>query len=269
MTLSVAERTQNTNMKKYLICIDSDGTAMDTMTIKHQRCFGPLIIPTWKLEDYKEPILERWDEINLFSNLRVINRFSGLQIMLNEINEKYTKIDDLESYNHWCDNTTIFSHAELQNYYENNPSPCIKKVLNWSKEVNKEIAKLKPEDKNAFNGVKEALEYINKYADIAIVSSANKKAVIDEWERCNILQHTNYCMTQEEGTKPECIKQLLALGYENEKVLMLGDSIEDLKAANLNNILYFAIRPKEEVESWKEFKEIVFSNFLEGKYSHK
>ena len=39
-------------MKDFLVCIDSDGTAMDTMTIKHQRCFGPLIIPTWKLENY-------------------------------------------------------------------------------------------------------------------------------------------------------------------------------------------------------------------------
>ena len=114
-------------MKKYLICVDSDGTAMDTMTIKHQRCFGPLIIPTWNLEEYKNEILERWDEINLFSHLRGINRFSGLQIMLNEVNEKYTKIEDLESYNNWCDITKVFSHSELENYYKEYPSKCIKK----------------------------------------------------------------------------------------------------------------------------------------------
>ena len=52
----VEERTQCINMKKYLICVDSDGTAMDTMTIKHQRCFGPLIIPTWKLENYQKDL---------------------------------------------------------------------------------------------------------------------------------------------------------------------------------------------------------------------
>lgn len=27
--------------KDFLICIDSDGCAMDTMDIKHFRCFGP------------------------------------------------------------------------------------------------------------------------------------------------------------------------------------------------------------------------------------
>ena len=256
-------------MRKYLVCIDSDGTAMDTMTIKHQRCFGPLIIPTWNLEKYQKEILERWDEINLFSHLRGINRFSGLQIMLNEVNEKYTKIDDLESYNKWCNTTSIFSYAELEKYNKTNPSPCIEKVLNWSKEVNKEIDKLLPEDKNAFEGVEEILAYIHQYADVAIVSSANKKAVIEEWERCKLLSSTDYCMTQEEGTKTECIKKLLALGYENNNVLMMGDSNEDLKAADLNNVLYFAIRPKEEVQSWIDFKNLVFPKFLEGKYSHK
>ena len=75
--------------------------------------------------------------------------------MLNEVNEKYAKIEDLESYNKWCDNTKVFSHAELENYYKENPSKCIKKVLDWSKTVNEEIKKLKPEEKNAFKGAKE------------------------------------------------------------------------------------------------------------------
>ena len=48
-------------MKDFLVCIDSDGTAMDTMTIKHQRCFGPLIIPTWKLENYICDSSGLWD----------------------------------------------------------------------------------------------------------------------------------------------------------------------------------------------------------------
>lgn len=33
----------NTYVKKhdYLICVDSDGCAMDTMDVKHYRCFSP------------------------------------------------------------------------------------------------------------------------------------------------------------------------------------------------------------------------------------
>ena len=36
--------------KDFLICIDSDGCAMDTMDIKHIKCFGPCMINQWNLE---------------------------------------------------------------------------------------------------------------------------------------------------------------------------------------------------------------------------
>ena len=36
--------------KDYLICVDSDGCAMDTMDIKHFNCFGPCMVAEWGLE---------------------------------------------------------------------------------------------------------------------------------------------------------------------------------------------------------------------------
>lgn len=255
-------------MREFLICVDSDGTAMDTMTIKHVRCFGPTIIEVFNLEDYKDKILERWNEINLYSNTRGINRFLGLKMLLEEINE-YFSIDDLKSYSEWCNITNNYSNKDLNDYYLENNSPCIKKVLEWSNLVNKRINELPKEDKKAFEGVKETLEYISQYADIAIVSSANKNAVKEEWERCHLIEYVSYFMSQEEGTKEECIKKLLAKGYDNNKAIMLGDSIEDLKASNLNNIHYYSIKPKKEIESWIEFKNSIFTSFIKGNYSHK
>ena len=35
---------------EHIVCIDSDGCAMDTMNIKHYRCFGPCMIKEWGLE---------------------------------------------------------------------------------------------------------------------------------------------------------------------------------------------------------------------------
>ena len=38
------------NYKKehdYLICVDSDGCVMDTMTCKHMHCFGPGVVDEW------------------------------------------------------------------------------------------------------------------------------------------------------------------------------------------------------------------------------
>ena len=69
MTLQEFKKT-----KDYLICVDSDGCAMDTMDIKHFRCFGPCMVEEWGLEKWAGPILERWNEVNLYTMTRGINR---------------------------------------------------------------------------------------------------------------------------------------------------------------------------------------------------
>ena len=45
--------------KEYLVCVDSDGCAMDTMDIKHYRCFGPCMVEEWNLQQWEAPILKR------------------------------------------------------------------------------------------------------------------------------------------------------------------------------------------------------------------
>ena len=74
--------------KEYLICVDSDGCAMDTMDTKHITCFGPCLIPVWGLSRWEQEIRRRWDEINLYTMTRGINRFKGLAMILEEIDEK-------------------------------------------------------------------------------------------------------------------------------------------------------------------------------------
>ena len=42
--------------KEYLICIDSDGSAIDTMTEKHKKAFGPEAVKVWQLEEIEEDL---------------------------------------------------------------------------------------------------------------------------------------------------------------------------------------------------------------------
>ena len=67
-----------TRKQRFAVCVDSDGCAMDTMNIKHFRCFGPCMVEEWGLQRWEKPILDRWNVINLFSLTRGINRFKGL-----------------------------------------------------------------------------------------------------------------------------------------------------------------------------------------------
>ena len=72
----------------FLICVDSDGCAMDTMDVKHYRCFGPCMVDEWGLEEWREPILRRWNDVNLYTMTRGVNRFKALAICLDEISRQ-------------------------------------------------------------------------------------------------------------------------------------------------------------------------------------
>lgn len=195
--------------KKYLVCVDSDGCAMDTMDVKHIKCFGPCMVNEWNLHRWSDEILARWNEVNLYSMTRGINRFKGLALALSEINEKYVKIDDVESIVSWVNNAKELSNGALLIEIEKNPnSVALKKALNWSKTVNAEIEKLPNSLKLPFPMVKEALQYASKIADVAIVSSANLEAVLEEWERYGLMPYVDIVLSQNVGSKAYCIQEL-------------------------------------------------------------
>lgn len=254
--------------KDFLICVDSDGCAMDTMDIKHIKCFGPCMIKEWNLEKWKDSILDRWNEINLYTMTRGINRFKGLAIALLEIDSKYKKIDGINEFIRWTNETTELSNEALELEIERNISDniCIKKALEWSRAVNKSINLLKDEEKNPFKGVKEALKKASGFADIAIVSSANRQAVLEEWEKHDLLQYVDIVLTQDIGSKAFCIGNLTEKGYSRDNILMVGDALGDYNAAKLNEVLYYPILVKRENESWTRFYNEIINKFIEKTY---
>lgn len=252
--------------KDWLICIDSDGCAMDTMDIKHIRCFGPCMVEEWGLSEWETPILQRWNDINLYTMTRGINRFKGLAKMLKEINASYCRIEDVEVLDRWVEESQELSNPALKKVIADNDSICLRKALSWSEKVNESINALPFEDKKPFEGVKEALAYAHQYADIAIVSSANKQAVEEEWKLYHLLEHVDILLAQDAGSKAFCIQELVKKGYDKEKVLMTGDAPGDYDAAKKNGVFYYPILVRHEKESWSEFVDKAVNNLLEGNY---
>ena len=225
------------------------------------------MVKQWKLERWQDEILKRWNEINLYTMTRGINRFKGLAMALQEIDQKYCQIEDLDTLVKWVDTTQELSNDALKTAIERNAgSISLGEALAWSNAVNAAITELPDEEKKPFGNVKEALEYAHRYADVAIVSSANKDAVLEEWERYGLLEHTDIVLAQDAGTKAFCIGELLKYGYDQEKVLMCGDAPGDLKAAEQNGVYYYPILVRHEAESWKEFREKGLGYLLNGSY---
>jgi phosphoglycolate phosphatase-like HAD superfamily hydrolase len=249
----------------FLICVDSDGCAIDNLTAKHQLCFGPCLIREWGLEKYQKEILALWERINLYGLTRGIHRFRALALALTEINERLTPIQGLSEYTAWIDSTEFFSSASLEEQIRKTPSAILEKALHWSKQVNQAVAALPWTKKQFFEGVDESLSAVADMADIAVVSSANQDAVTAEWQHGGLSRHADIFLCQEAGSKARCIAKLKEKGYHESRMLMVGDAPGDRASAEVNGIAFYPILAGREKESWQAFPKAV-RQFCKGDY---
>lgn len=253
--------------KDFLVCVDSDGCAIDTMDIKHIRCFGPCLIQEWHLERWEQHVLTRWNELNLYSTTRGANRFKTLAVLLEEVNTYYTPIEGTEELSHWASSSPELSNAALEKAAKSARGPALQKALHWSQAVNSAIDTLPADAKKPFEGVLEGLRAAYAVADVAVVSSANRKAVEEEWARCGLLDYVDVLCCQDDGSKADCIARLKGKGYASGHVLMVGDAPGDSTAAAQNGVYFYPILVRHERESWQEFTATALPALLEGSYA--
>ncbi len=246
--------------KKYLLCVDSDGCAMDTMNIKHFKCFGPCFADVYGITENRQSILDRWNQINLFEITRGINRFRGFATILKEL---YPKDKDILAFDTWTLSAKELSEKTVLQAYESTCNEVFKKAYDWSRAVNNAINSLSDDEKNAFDGVKQALIYAKSNFDVAIVSSANYAAVVEEWQRCCLYENVDVITTQSDGSKAHCIAELIKKGYDKQNVIMCGDAEGDLIAAESNGVTFYPILVNQEQKSWNNLPQFL-DRFVNG-----
>ena len=209
--------------------------------------------------------------INLFSMTRGINRFKGLAMALGEINEKYKPIIGIKALQHWADTAPALSNDAVIQAAKEATDPDAKRIfekaLSWSKAVNKAIVVLPEELKVPYEGAKEGLAAAHSFADVAMVSSANRDAVEEEWGKFGLLEHTDIVLAQDVGSKAACIAAMLKFGYNADKVLMVGDAPGDCDAAEKNGVHYYPILVNHERASWEEAVAVAFTKLQSGDYA--
>lgn len=212
--------------KDYLICVDSDGTVMDSMVIKHTKALAPKLISVFGLENDKNQILKKWYELNLYKETRGLNRFIALDSILAYAGSLDYSFEGYDIYHNWVINTQSLSVPSLKNEIERRGNyDCLVKALKWGEDVNLAIERLplaKP-----FKNARRSLEILSERVDLLGVSSANEKAILAEWKSAKIDYLFKAIGCQKDGTKEKIIEFALSLGYKNDHVLMLGDSMGD------------------------------------------
>jgi hypothetical protein len=256
----------------YFVGIDSDGCVFPSMEIKQKQCFQPAMMDHWNLHSIEKYLREAAEFVNLYSKMRGRNRFLSLVDSLDllrerpEVVESGVEIPEFGSLRKWIASTTKLGNPELQEVVDEGGDPELKKVLEWSLDVNERVAQT-VKRMAPFEWALKSLKMMPKQADTICVSQTPTEALVREWAENDIRQYVHIIAGQELGTKTEHISLATGGKYENSKIIMIGDAPGDRTAAKDNAALFYPINPDGEEASWERFHEEAFGKFLDGTYA--
>ena len=257
---------------EFLIGIDSDGCAFDTMEIKHKECFIPNTINYFGLQSVSKYAREAAEFVNLYSKWRGINRFPALTMTLDlleerpEVKKRGMTIPRLQGLRDWIERETKLGNPALSAEVEQHANPDLKRALDWSIAVNQTIEDV-VKGVAPFPFVQQSLVKLSPVAEIIVCSATPNAALQKEWEEHDIAQYVQAICGQEAGSKKETLGQAKNFGYEEGKVLMIGDAPGDMKAAKAVGALFFPVNPGREEQSWERFYNEACDKFLKGDYA--
>src|SRR5690606_730990 len=107
----------------------------------------------------------------------------------------------------------------------------------WSKAVDDSVADM-VHDVPPFPGVRESLQKMQEKADLIVCSATPNAALQKEWMEHSIDQFVKSICGQEVGSKKESLSACKQMGYEPERMLMIGDAPGDLNAAQAVGALF-------------------------------
>jgi phosphoglycolate phosphatase-like HAD superfamily hydrolase len=255
---------------EFLVGIDSDGCAFDTMELKHKECFIPNIINYYELQGVSKYAREAAEFVNLYSKSRGINRFPALIEALAwlqkrpEVKARGVTIEIPPSLANWIASETKLGNPALQRAVEETNDADLAHALKWSIAVNDTIEGM-VRGVPPFPYVRECLEKLQGKADALVVSATPQDALQREWVEHDIDKYVVEIGGQESGTKKEMLVN--AQKYAADHTLMIGDAPGDHKAAVANDALFFPINPGAEEGSWKRLYEEGIDRFLSGQFA--
>jgi phosphoglycolate phosphatase-like HAD superfamily hydrolase len=256
---------------KTFVGIDSDGCVFPTMEIKQKQCFHSEIIRVWGLERIEKPLRECAEFVNLYSKWRGINRFPALLMTFDllkdraEAQDSGVPLPSTAALKKYIDSGVPLSNATLKAEVEKTGDPELKRLLQWSYDVNANIERT-VKQVPPFKWVRESLEKIAKHSDMIVVSQTPEEALVREWDENGIAHFVPVIAGQELGTKAEHIGMATKDRYPSHRILMIGDAPGDLKAARANQAFFFPVNPGHEEESWNRFHAEAYERFLNGTY---
>lgn len=255
---------------EFLVGIDSDGCAFDTMELKHKECFIPNTIKYYNLQAVSKYAREAAEFVNLYSKSRGANRFPALVETLSwlskrpEVARRGVNVEIPQSLVDWIKQESKLGNPALEVKVDQSNDPDLRNALAWSRAVNESVAAM-VRGVPPFPFVRQCLEKLTTRADILVCSATPNEALRAEWAEHQIDHYVVAICGQETGSKKETLVN--ASKYPPQHSLMVGDAAGDYQAARANHCLFFPINPGNEEASWQRFYEEGIDAFLEGRFA--
>jgi phosphoglycolate phosphatase-like HAD superfamily hydrolase len=256
----------------FLVGIDSDGCAFDSMEIKHKECFIPNFIKHMGLQSVSKYAREACEFTNLYSKTRGANRFPAYLLALDlledrpEVRARGAKIPKLQGVRDWVKRESKLGTKTIIPEAEKTGDPDLKRAAAWSKAVDDTVNDL-VHGVPPFPGVREALEKMHPKADLIVCSATPTGALQKEWLEHDIDRWLQAICGQEVGSKKEVLVKAKTFGYDPAKMLMVGDAPGDMAAAKGAETLYYPINPGHEEDSWARFNDEALDRFFQGTFA--
>ncbi|MDO4613735.1 MAG: hypothetical protein Q4B10_06690 [Actinomycetaceae bacterium] len=260
-----------TPKKDFFIGIDSDGCAMDVMTIKHEECFAPAAIKQFGLQPISHIARETWMFVNLYSATRGCNRWVALDLFFDHLRNRADvaargiDIPPMSELKAFLSSDHPNSDDGIAAYAREHPSQEIDTCREWSRLVG-DLTTWMVHGCAPFPGVKEAFEAMSDKADCMTVSAANLAALTREWGEHGLTPYMEIVAGQEMGTKAQHLAAAAVGKYPSKRILLLGDAPGDLDAARSQGVCFYPITPGAEAESWRRLREEALPRFFAETY---
>jgi len=256
----------------FFVGLDSDGTVFDTMEIKHKDCVIPNIIQYWNLQPIAGYVRETAAFVNLYSQWRGIDRWTGLITVCDllrsraEVQAVSVRIPRLTALHDFIRSEFPPSTEGLRQFMAGRADPELETAWEWSRAVNA-TARERFRDIPNFPGVREALANLAGQADLAVVSGNPLEGLHRQWREAGLTEFITAIAGQEMGRKTDQLRSATHGKYPKNHVLMIGDSPADLQAAVANGLLFYPVIPGREARSWERFSAEAMERFFGGAYA--
>ena len=255
----------------HFIGVDSDGTAFDSMEIKHKRVFQPVALDLWGLAAVENEFRQVSDFINLYSTHRGVNRFQGLVMVFEKLRRNSAfagHLPDPSALREFVLSGRALSADTLEEYASENPSPFLAEAAKWSRRSDELYARMTREEGNPpYPLVRECLERAAQTADVRVISSASRAGLEHDWGGADLLGPVGPIAGQEAGDKKRQLALAIGMPRAPDHSLMIGDAPGDLEAARAAGTLFFPVLPGGEKQSWEQLHREGLDRFFAGTFA--